>query len=53
MFEDLTMIYIGITSLIFSILDIHGYKVPSKSTRGNVMGYDNVLGLYLMIGKAN
>jgi len=53
MFEDLTMIYIDITSLIFSILDIHGYKVPSKSTRENVMGYDNVLGLYLMIGKAN
>jgi hypothetical protein len=24
------MTYVGIISLIFSIMDIHGYKVPSK-----------------------
>jgi len=53
LFEDLTMTYVGIASLIFSTMDIHGYKVPSKSTRGNFMGYDNVLGLCPMIGKAN
>jgi hypothetical protein len=47
------MTYVGIASLTFSIMDIHGYKVPSKSTRGNFMGYDNVLGLCPMIGKAN
>jgi hypothetical protein len=53
LFEDVTTIYVGITSLIFSIMDIHGYYVPSKSTRGNFMGYDNVIGLYPMIGKGN
>ncbi len=47
------MTYVGIISLIFSIMDIHGYKVPSKSRRGNSMGYDNVFGLCPMIGKAN